>query len=154
MAAPIDLLYQLTARDLTGALWGPMNGFVGFTSTTGANIFTTPNIEDWPAGTIIFIQSAVVTGLPAAARTVERLILVVEDVAGNFLAGVALQNDFPVAVGQDRALNFTGDIALIAGLHNLRGQAGFDALDAAGNRVELDFTGIVVPKGNVTSFSI
>lgn len=149
---PLEGLYLPTNQDLQGTLWGPIHGFTSNTQN-GANITSKPFLADWPAGKIMFIQTAVATGIPDALTTLTELSLEVEDLTGNFLALVALQNDFPVANGQNRALNFAGQVIIVSQNHNLKARARFAAAQA-GNRIDLDFTGVVIPKGNVSTFSI
>ena len=144
MAAPLEQLYGLTPRDLAGVLWGPV--FRRTVQFLAAADHQTP--LQTPAGDQVwFITRVGLIGIPEATQTADRLIVRIEDAAGNIIATIL--EEFPLgAAGTRQQIHTELDVALVGGSQFIRSRGVFSG--ALSNGLEFSFMGYQLPRGNVS----
>jgi len=146
MSVPLELLYELTARDAKSALWGPL-------ITRDVALEASVDFQNNPiapaADRLFFIRSLAFRFQGAAAQLLTFAEIIIRDRNNNFLCVYTVHNSNAGATP-----GIFGDIPVdfvMTSEHEIAAHGSFDA-GVFSNRIELGLTGYVVPKGNVALF--
>lgn len=149
-AAPIDLLYRLTTRDLAFPHWGPNYGNL----TTVRNEATLETTRDeWDAGfiasrgLILFVTGLIAQGNPGGAQTINRLEVRILNRSTDNLVALVLAERF-TATTDTVVFSRNIDFCLLPDRDYLAVIGTFNS-GVSVNVVELSWIGYVVPRGEI-----
>lgn len=146
MTAPLEILYQLTARDSQSALWGPL---FFFDNQAGA-VFNLESAGFTPPGDrIAFVHQVCLMARGQAAQNVTDANIFLRDAGGNNQAFWRLLSTQEAPLP---AVNGIVDTDLImTNAHTMHCDATFSA-NALSNFLTVSIIGIWMPRANVALF--
>lgn len=144
----VDQLYNLRPIDMHGQMWGPVHGFDD--ASAAATVVKTDDASvasKMPnSNHVLILKNFQAFGTPGGALTMPGLSVSIRDPASNFLTNLATLQ----TLGES-GINWSGEVVLVLGYHQLRVTGTFSAATST-NSVSLYWSGIAVPRGNVTLF--